>query len=108
AFIRKPIPYDQLLSTLADIKRSGKTSPPPKTKSAPEPEAGPQKAQNWDGGGDPLLDMSILNGLLDTLGRDQLKTLLQSCLDKITEILAALNTDAARTDLKLLLDRSHE
>lgn len=118
AFIRKPIPYDQLFALLADIKNGG--LPARAFQDAPHqnqdqnqdrnqslPAPAKQETGAWDAG-DPLLDTVLLGGLMDSLGREQASALIQSCFDKASEILAALDKEAARSDLKTIKDRSHE
>ncbi len=55
-----------------------------------------------------LYDLAILQGLLDTLGHDTVKELIEDCLHKVDEIVSALDTPERKDDTDFIYARAHE
>ncbi len=55
-----------------------------------------------------IVNTAMLDNLLGSLGKEQTKGLLQSCMDKADEILGLIGSQEDTNDLQSLQDRAHE
>ncbi|MGQ0526572.1 MAG: ATP-binding protein [Alphaproteobacteria bacterium] len=105
-FIRKPIPYEELLHILSEVRKGNIVAAGREDMAAsvsrediimPDDEADQQ-----------VLDLQLLDGLRQSLGAAQLEALLQESIEKAGEIIAAFQDPDKITGTDFIVDRAHE
>ena len=99
----KKAPNKDKEKAIQERQPAAKPAPPPETKSKamPQPETPEKNNEN-------LLDTQMLQSLVDTLGKDQFKKLLEGFLTKADEIVGQIHDVIEKKDIAALAARSHE
>jgi signal transduction histidine kinase/DNA-binding NarL/FixJ family response regulator len=105
-FIRKPIPYEELLEILADVRKGNIMPQNREDMAAPVSRSDIMKEHEGEAS-DETINAGLLNGLQQSLGA-QIGPLLKESMDKADEIIASFQDPDKITEINFMKDRAHE